>query len=108
MITKNKSKSAIPAVIITVAVFVSFAAFVLIMLNNAVETSGEEALRAARDSVMRAVASCYAYEGMYPNSIEYLEENYNLVINRSKYIVFYDKIADNLLPNIIVTERGAS
>jgi FlaG/FlaF family flagellin (archaellin) len=106
MLTTRRGKSNIRAIVITVVCFAVFAVFLFTMLNNAVAVSGEEALRIARDSVVRAVVSCYAYEGFYPGSIEYLVEHYNLLIDTDRFSVFYDKLADNLMPNIIVTERG--
>jgi flagellar basal body-associated protein FliL len=105
MITAKKHKSSNIAIIITIAVFAALIVFTTIMLNNAAATSSEEALKAVHDNIIRAVISCYAYEGFYPDSIDYLRDNYNLKIDSNKYLIFYDKIADNLMPNIIVTPR---
>ena len=69
---------------------------------------GEESLRRA---VTRASVQCYAIEGRYPPSVEYLEENYGVQINRKKYNMFYDGFASNVMPeiNIIpIEEQGAS
>ena len=58
-----------------------------------------------------ASVQCYAIEGRYPPSVEYLEENYGVQINRKKYNVFYDGFASNVMPeiNIIpIEEQGAS
>jgi len=106
MQNKRKSKSDISAVMITLAGFALLLIFVIVMLNNAAETSWKEARQAAEDSVIRAVVSCYAYEGVYPDNIEYLIENYNLVIDEQKYLIHYEKMADNLMPNIIIMDRG--
>ena len=68
----------------------------------------EETLKKA---VTRASVQCYAIEGRYPPSVEYLEENYGVQINRKKYNVFYDGFASNVMPeiNIIpIEEQGAS
>ena len=46
------------------------------------------------------VDQCYAIEGRYPPSVEYLEENYAVQINRKKYNVFYDGFASNVMPEI--------
>ncbi|MCL2638848.1 MAG: hypothetical protein FWD48_10830 [Oscillospiraceae bacterium] len=105
MITSKKRKSSLPALIITLVLFAAIAVFVLAVLSRAAASSEEEALRAVEENIIRAVVSCYAYEGIYPDGVEYLEEHYKLVINRSKYLVFYDKIGDNLMPNIRVTRR---
>jgi hypothetical protein len=41
-------------------------------------------------------------EGVYPPTIEYIEEYYGIQIDREQYAVFYDIFADNLMPDITV------
>jgi hypothetical protein len=109
MITINKRKSnTLTAVVITVAVFVAFCVFVIVMLSNASATSEEQALQAVNDSVIRAAVTCYAIEGFYPNSIEYLVEHYNLRIDLDRYLIYYSRIADNIMPTVIISVKGGS
>ena len=63
------------------------------------ENEGEEALKT---SLMRAAASCYATEGYYPPTLDYIEDNYGIIIDESKYAVFYDVFAKNIAPDITV------
>ena len=60
---------------------------------------GEESLRRA---VPRASVQCYAIEGRYPPSVEYLEENYGVRIDRDRYNVFYNGFASNVMPEIVI------
>ena len=60
---------------------------------------GEEPLRRA---VTRASVQCYAIEGRYPPSVEYLEENYGVRIDRDRYNVFYNGFASNVMPEIVI------
>ena len=55
-----------------------------------------------KKAIARASVQCYAIEGRYPPSIEYLEEHYGVMINRKKYNVFYDGFASNVMPDITV------
>jgi len=55
-----------------------------------------------KKAIARASVQCYAIEGRYPPSIEYLEEHYGVMINRKKYNVFYDGFATNVMPDITV------
>jgi hypothetical protein len=107
MITTKKSRPVSFALIITVAGFVLLCAFVIFMLGNVAESSSEEALKAARDNIIRAAVSCYAIEGVYPESLQYLIDNYSLVVDLNRYNVHFERISDNLIPNIIVTHRRA-
>ena len=60
---------------------------------------GEESLRRA---VTRASVQCYAIEGRYPPSVEYLEENYGVRIDRDRYNVFYNGFASNVMPEFVI------
>ena len=69
---------------------------------------GEEETRLVRDAVLKATVTCYAVEGAYPEDLEYLKENYKLAYNENRYFVTYDSFASNRIPDIYVTERGAT
>lgn len=58
-----------------------------------------------RQSVKRAAVACYAIEGAYPADVEYLEENYGVVIDHDKYYVEMQGFASNIMPDIEVYER---
>ena len=61
-----------------------------------------EQLSVLKQAIQRASIQCYAIEGRYPPSVEYLEEHYGLSIDREKYHVFYDGWASNIMPDITV------
>jgi len=73
-------------------------------LQQTEASSKAEGLRILEDSIRRAVVICYAIEGRYPDSIAYIEENYGIHIDRTKYVVHYDIFASNLMPDIMVIE----
>lgn len=66
------------------------------------ERTGARDQETLKKAIARASVQCYAIEGRYPPSIEYLEENYGVMINRKKYNVFYDGFASNVMPDITV------
>ncbi len=93
----------IAAVIVFVALVLAFA-----FLINGITTKGDsQELTIVRDAVKNAALTCYAVEGVYPDDLEYLRENYNLAYNDERYIVYYDAFASNLMPSIKVAERGS-
>ena len=61
-----------------------------------------------KKAIARASVQCYAIEGRYPPSVEYLEENYGVMSNRKKYHVFYDGFASNVMPDITVVPVTAA
>ena len=57
------------------------------------------------DAVRKAAVACYAAEGIYPPTLSYLQEHYGLQIDESRYAVFYEIFAENMMPEITVLER---
>ena len=65
----------------------------------------DESAAAIRETVRRSALQCYAVEGVYPSSLEYLEENYGLQVNHEDYYVTYDAFASNMPPTVRVVLR---
>ena len=61
-----------------------------------------------RSAVRRAAVTCYAVEGAYPTTLDYLKNHYGLVYDEDNYFVLYNAFASNIMPEIRVTEKGAS
>ena len=90
-------KLLVPILVCVGAVFVLGAG-----LSGIESRTDEEGFRILEEAIMRVTVQCYAIEGRYPPSIAYLEENYGLQIDRTRYTVFYNIFADNLLPDITI------
>lgn len=66
----------------------------------------EESRTAIREAVIRSAVACYAVEGAYPASLDYLEAHYGLAVNHRDFIVTYEAFASNVLPTVQVLVRG--
>ena len=53
-------------------------------------------------AVRRAAVQCYALEGSYPSDLTYLEQHYGLMLNHDRYVVHYQSLGSNLMPQIAV------
>ena len=74
--------------------------------NGAQAAMREQAAQSLRTAVLDAAAvQCYALEGAYPQSLSYLEENYGVQVNHSRFIVSYEAYASNQLPAVAVLEK---
>lgn len=93
----------LPAILIFLAVVI----ILVLALSDVSKTSSDESLTIAENSVRRAVITCYAQEGRYPASIDYLKENYGLYVS-DDFMVSYDMFADNIMPDIIVMRKPVS
>lgn len=91
---------------LSLGLFVAVFLMLLYGLDGAQEGSAQEELRIVKESITRAVVSCYAIEGVYPESFAYLQENYALHIDQEKYYVEYQVFASNIMPDITVIEVG--
>lgn len=88
-----------------VLVVVCVLAFFLAAINNLDGGQREEGKMQLDRALRRAAVACYAAEGIYPPSLEYMEEYYGIQIDHSRYLVVYDVFAENLMPDITVLER---
>lgn len=78
-----------------------------VLLVNRIDTAQDAAeTDIVRDAVKNAALTCYAVEGAYPDSVEYLREHYRLAYDEDRYLITYDAFASNMIPDIWVTEVG--
>ena len=88
---------------VLLAVLICFNIFVAVANSRSIaRTQGVATLR---ESIVNAAVQCCAVEGSYPSSIEHLEKNYGLVVNRDYYVVQYEYLGDNIPPSVVVKVR---
>ena len=85
--------------IVVIALFVMGIAFIS-------DTSGRDQKDILTDAVNKDIVHCYAIEGYYPPSLDYIEDHYGLVYDRSKYTIDYNPIGDNIYPDFTVLEKN--
>jgi len=101
-VKKNKFK------ILYVAVFLLFIGYLYFSINNAEKNSSEEKYNILTEALKRSIVQCYAIEGFYPPNVEYLEENYGLVVDHDKYVVSYSVFASNIMPDFDVFVKNGT
>ena len=80
-----------------------------VVLVGRIDTAHDHAeTRIVRDAVKSAAMTCYAVEGAYPDSLDYLKDNYHLAYDEERYFITYEAFASNRIPDIWVTEKGAT
>lgn len=57
-------------------------------------------------ALQKDIAQCYALEGMYPPSLDYLKKRYGLTYDESFFYVDYQPLASNLYPDVTVLEKS--
>ena len=81
---------------------------VWLLINRVGTSSGNAQTQFVTEAVHNAALTCYAVEGAYPTSLEYLRKHYGLAYDQSRYLVRYDAFGSNLMPDISVMEVEAS
>ena len=87
---------------------VIFAAIIIFFIVAITRFSGNRAANQKEiltDALNRDIVHCYSIEGMYPPSLEYIEEHYGLSYDHDRFIIDYESIASNLMPNVTVIEN---
>jgi len=79
--------------------------FFISSLASVDRQQGEEGRQQLETALRRAAVACYAAEGVYPPTVEYLQQHYGVQIEEERYIVFYEIFANNLMPDITVLEK---
>ncbi|MCL2810838.1 MAG: hypothetical protein FWD25_03000 [Clostridia bacterium] len=107
-INMQKKRGVHRALYISLAVFVLAVVVIVTMVGQmSLRVDAEQTAR-LREVLHRAAISCYAVEGRYPPSLEYLVEHYSVVIDYGRFIVNFDVISPNTMPMIeVIWVEGA-
>lgn len=86
-------------------IFGAAAVFTLTALSNSQSANEELRQSSIKESISKAAALCYATEGAYPESLDYLEVNYGVRAEYDDFTVHYSYVGGNIPPDIIVTPK---
>lgn len=90
----------------TLAAFIAILLVLLTGVGQIDARSSDEQAASLRETVLRAVLTCYAVEGRYPADAAYLCDYYGLTYDRQRFTVVLDAFAENILPDISVLSGG--
>ena len=89
-----------------IAVIALVLVLAVLMTGKIGSMHGEEEARMVQDAIREATLTCYAVEGAYPESLDYLTEHYGLQVNTKDYYITYEAFAENLPPDVLVQPRS--
>ncbi|PNV62680.1 hypothetical protein C0033_06510 [Clostridium sp. chh4-2] len=102
MVEKKKEKRSIIGILLSAVLFAAVLCIFWLGVSFFSAKADEKGADTLRRGISRASVQCYAIEGRYPPSVAYLEENYGIQIDESRYNVFYSGFASNIMPEITV------
>lgn len=98
---EKKSITSYAPIIVLVVVLIGFSLF----SSSMTDTNASREKEILQNAIDRSITQCYALEGVYPDNLEYLEEEYGLTYNKEHFFVDYQYIGSNLRPDITIIER---
>lgn len=83
-------------------------AFVLfgVSVHSVTAQTQKQQKNSLEKAIRRDMVQCYAMEGHYPESLEYLEEHYGLTWDKDRFFVVMEVFGSNMMPDVTVAERG--
>lgn len=104
--TQTKSSAyLLRRVVTSVLLFCCLVFFLLFGTSRVQETAGDSQAESLRLAILHSAVHSYAMEGRYPESIDYIREHYGIDWNPDKYLVSYEIIGSNLMPDVNVFQR---
>lgn len=96
------SKAKIPIL----AFFALFLAF-LYGISSVSSTTKEKQAESLKSTIHKNIVHCYAVEGTYPPSLDYLESHYGLIYDKDAFFVDYQSIGSNLMPDVTIIIKNS-
>jgi len=90
---------------ISLILILAFAVSIIAMIPSLRKTSGRVREESIEETIRDYAVRCYATEGSYPPSLQYLADNYGLIIDEDNYVYYFDAFAANYMPDIEVYSR---
>ena len=91
--------------------FISIGCFIFIVILFIAGTSivsdktDNQEIQTLEQAVNRGIVHCYSIEGSYPESLDYLKDNYGLTYDDEKFFIDYQVLGSNIIPDVTIIDR---
>ena len=96
-----------PLRILSALFIAGFFVLFLIVPSFISNIADEEQCKNLETTLRRDILQCYAVEGTYPPSLDYLEENYGFFYDTDKFYIDYIAIGSNIMPDVTIIPKTA-
>ncbi len=101
----NLGKRILQSVNFSILFFIAVIGIFLYGIATVSSGTAEDERRILDEAIHKDIVHCYAVEGMYPPSLSYMEEHYGLTYDHDKFLVDYETVGSNIMPNVSIIER---
>lgn len=105
---ERKVSSPLKNIIISLLIFACIVVGFWFTIEGINKKGSDKELETLNTAIKHAVTQCYAIEGSYPESLDYLESHYGISYDKERFIVHYEVFGQNILPNITVIPKEVS
>lgn len=97
-----QKKNVASTTLISAGMFIIIFILFLFGVSKASQGSIDEQRQNLSDAVDRAIIQCYVTEGRYPESFEYLKDNYGIIYDDELFRVDYVIFGTNMKPDVTI------
>jgi hypothetical protein len=101
-----RKKNAVSTAVISAGLFTIIFVFFLFAVSKATAGSVDEQKNNLQKAIDRAIIQCYVTEGRYPESFDYLQENYGIIYDDELFRVDYVIFGTNMKPDVTIINIG--
>lgn len=91
---------------ITPVAFIAVILAIILWSTNMTGKADVQQAKVQEEAIRRAAVTCYAIEGRYPESLQYVRDNYSVIVNEEDFNINYEVFASNIMPSISVKVKG--
>lgn len=104
---EQKNRSLWQKLIYLLPILAFIVLFVLFLqgIGSVSESTLSKQQKSLETALERSISQCYAVEGSYPPSLEYLKQHYGLLYDEDSFFIDYEYYGSNLLPEVTVLRR---
>ncbi len=100
---KTKQRSGLRTAL-AIVIFLVIIAIFYCAINSLSSSTEDKERESLENALSNSITYCYATEGAYPESLEFIEKNYGLTYDENKYFIDYRVMGANIMPEFTVVE----
>lgn len=90
----------------TVFIFIVITILLVFGFSSLQKIEDKEDFKRVEEALSSSVIACYSIEGSYPESLDYLKENYGFYFNDDLYQIHFRYLGANVKPEYKVFLKG--